>query len=63
MTTRKKLLCQLWRKSMDSGITLDDINLAYITPLFKGGTKSSAANYRLVVLTNHIKSFAPVDPH
>ena len=48
---------------MDSRIMPDDINLAYITPLFKGGTKCSAANYCLVVLTNHIKALAPVDPH
>ena len=27
----------LWKKSLDSGIMPDDINLAYITPIFKGG--------------------------
>ena len=39
----------------------DDINLAYITPIFKGGDKSQAANYRPVALTNHItKAFEKV---
>ena len=54
-------LCHLWRKSLDSGVMPDDINLAYITPLFKGGTKSQAANYRPVALTNHItKAFEKI---
>jgi hypothetical protein len=39
----------------------DDINLAYVTPLFKGGDKSVAANYRPVALTNHItKAFEKI---
>ena len=46
-------LCLLWRMSLDSGIMPDDINLAYITPIFKGGDKSIPANYRPVALTNH----------
>ena len=54
-------LCELWRKSLDSGIMPDDINLAYITPIFKGGDKSTPANYRPVALTNHItKAFEKI---
>jgi hypothetical protein len=46
---------------LDSGIMPDDINLAFITPIFKGGDKSEPANYRPVALTNHItKAFEKV---
>ena len=39
----------------------DDINLAFITPIFKGGDKSEPANYRPVALTNHMtKAFEKV---
>ena len=47
-------LCALGRKSLDSGVMPDGINLAYITPIFKCGDKSDPANYRPVALTNHI---------
>ena len=47
-------LCLLWRKSLDTNEMPDNINLAYITPIFKGGEKSKPANYRPVALTNHI---------
>ena len=54
-------LCLLWRKSLDTGIMPDDINMAFITPLFKGGDKSEALNYRPVALTNHImKAFEKI---
>ena len=43
----------IWQQSLDSGIMPDDVNLAFITPLFKGGDKSDPANYRPVALTNH----------
>ncbi len=57
----KEALCLLWRKSLDSGIMPDGINMAFITPIFKGGDKSSAANYRPVALTNHItKAFEKI---
>ena len=39
----------------------DDINMAYITPIFKGGNKSEPPNYRPVALTNHItKAFEKI---
>ena len=54
-------LCLLWRKSLDTGIMPDDINLAFITPIFKGGDKGLAKNYRPVALTSHItKAFEKV---
>ena len=54
-------LCLLWRKSLDTGIMPDGINLAFITPIFKGGDKGKPANYRPVALTNHItKAFEKI---
>ena len=54
-------LTLLWKMSVETGIMPDDINLAYITPIFKGGDKSDPANYRPVALTNHItKAFERV---
>ena len=47
-------LAILFRRSIDSGNPLDDINLAFVTPIFKGGVKSKPENYRPVALTNHI---------
>ena len=43
-------LCALGKRSFDSGEMIDGINLAYITPLFKGGDKSEPVNYRPVAL-------------
>ena len=54
-------LYALWRKSLDTGNMPDDINLAYITPIFTGGSKSDPANYRPIALTNHItKAFEKI---
>ena len=54
-------LCKLWRKSLDTGIMPEGVNLAYITPIFKGGDKSDPANYRPIALTSHItKTFERV---
>ena len=51
----------LLEKSLDTGIMPDDINMAFITPLFKGGDKGEAKNYRPVALTNHItKAFEKI---
>ena len=54
-------LCHLWRKSLDTGIMPEGINLAYITPIFKGGAKGEPPNYRPVALTSQItKAFEKI---
>ena len=51
----------IWRKSLDTGVMPEGINLAHIVPLFKGGDKSLAKIYRPVSLTSHItKTFERV---
>ena len=47
-------MCMLWRRSMDTQEMPDGINIAYVTPIFKGGDKSMPKNYRPVSLTSHI---------
>ena len=42
------------RKSMDEGEMHDMFKLAYVTPIYKGGSKMNPANYRPVSLTSHI---------
>jgi hypothetical protein len=44
----------IWRKSLDTGTMPDSINLADITPIFKGGEKCEPANYRPIALTSHL---------
>ena len=44
----------LWRKSLDTGKIPAKLKMANITPLFKGGDRSMAKNYRPVALTSHI---------
>ena len=44
----------LWRKSLDSGDMPEGVNLAFVSPLFKGGDKSDPANYRPIALTSHL---------
>ena len=36
----------MWRRSLDTGDMPEGINLAFISPIFKGGEKSEPANYR-----------------
>jgi hypothetical protein len=43
-------LALLWRQSLDAGEMLEGINIAVITPIFKGGDKSVPKNYRSVAL-------------
>lgn len=51
----------LWRKSLDSGEMPEGVNLAFITPIFKGGEKSQPVNYRPIALTSHLtKTFERV---
>jgi hypothetical protein len=49
-----ELLALLWRQSLDTGEMLEGINIAAITPIFKGGDKSVPKNYRPVALTSHL---------
>ena len=47
-------LCILWRQSLDKGIVPDELKRSTITPIYKGGSRSLAANYRPVALTSHV---------
>ena len=42
------------RKSLDEGKIPDIFKLAYVTPIYKGGSKFKPENYRPVSLTSHI---------
>ena len=44
----------IWEESISSGIVPDYYKLAYVSPLYKKGSKAEAANYRPVSLTSHI---------
>ena len=44
----------LFQRSVSSGIVPNDLKIAKITPLHKGGSKQLAENYRPVALTSHI---------
>lgn len=44
----------LYRNSLDKGIIPQILKYAKITPIYKGGSKSQAQNYRPVALTSHI---------
>ena len=45
---------KIWRTSLDTGKLPEGIALAIITPIYKGGIRSTPANYRPVSLTNHL---------
>ena len=47
-------LCILWRQSLDKGVVPDELKRCTITPIYKGGSRSLAANYRPVALTSHV---------
>ena len=44
----------LWRSSFESGKIPHDLKLQFITPLYKKGNKTEAANYRPVSITSHL---------
>ena len=47
-------LYRIWRDSLDSGEMPEGTNLAYISPIFKGGDRTLPKNYRPVALTSHL---------
>ena len=52
---------KIWRISLDSCIMPEGILTSVIVPLYKGGDKTLAENYRPLALTNHlIKTFERV---
>ena len=46
-----ELMTQLFRCTLDEGQLPDDWKLAFVTPVFKKGSRSLASNYRPVSLT------------
>ena len=46
-------LCHLWKISLEKGIPTE-LKKSTITPIYKGGNKSLAANDRPVALTSHV---------
>ena len=44
----------LYRNSLNSGIIPKQLKNARITPIYKGGSKAEAKNYRPIALTSHI---------
>ena len=44
----------MWRASLNQGIIPPDLLLVLISPIHKGGSRRSAANYRPVALTSHL---------
>ena len=47
-------LCHLWKISLEKGTVPNELKKSTITPIYKGGNKSLAANYRPVALTSHV---------
>ena len=44
----------IWRKSLDTGRTIEGKILSVVTPIYKSGNKSDPSNYRPIALTNHL---------
>ena len=45
----------LWlRKSIDEGAILEVFEIAYVTPIYKGGSKQKPEQYRPLSSTSHI---------
>ena len=56
-TCRKELrkpLFIIWRSSLDQGLIPPDLLLVLVSPVHKGGSRSSPKNYRPVALTSHL---------
>ena len=54
-------LYYLWRKSLDEGVIPQILRNSTITPVYKGGSRQEAKNYRPIALTSHlIKIFEKV---
>ena len=47
-------LQMIWRQSLDTGIIPSVLKTAIISPIYKGGDRSQAKNYRSVALTSHL---------
>ena len=47
-------LQSLWNESHQTGIVPDYYKMAYVTPIYKKGSKALASNYRPVSLTSHV---------
>ena len=50
----KTPLYYMWRTSLDTGLMPEGKIQGLITPIFKGGSRSTPKDYRPVTLTNHI---------
>ena len=49
-----RILCKILRNSIDTGDIPDILKQALIIPIFKGGSRLEACNYRPISLTSHI---------
>lgn len=47
-------LHKIWRRSLETGIMPSKLKDAIISPIYKGGDRSQAKNYRPVALTSHL---------
>ena len=51
----------LSRYTLDTGVIPEQLKISHITPVYKGGSRHAAKNYRPVALTSHIvKTFEKV---
>jgi hypothetical protein len=53
-TELAKPIYLMWRKSLDTGKIPQCLKAANIAPIYKGGDRSEAKNYRPVALTSHL---------